>query len=453
MVDTINIGMKHAKQWKASSLLSASIVTGCMVIAAPVFAETDAQHIKDLEDHLQTVQIFAETDAQHMKDLEDHLQAIQNELSQMASGMANRSDSGEGLPMHGFMDVGFASNSQGNAAANPNIANPKGFYEGRLSFYLSPHFSDNVKVLAEPNIEVSQGDGTINLDVERLQIGYTFSDTATVWGGRFHTPYGYWNTAFHHGAQLQTAVLRPRFLDFEDSGGILPAHMLGVWGTGKVKAGEGKLTYDGYAGNGPKIAGAVTPDLSTIPPTYQTGGLNPNIAGDDNHSAMVGLNLGYEFSGNMDGLRLAVHWLQGDVNAYDSTPTTLNTTNLNITGGSAVYLSNDWEVMSEYYAFNNKDKSTDVKHKSWAGYLQAGRSFDDLTPYVRFERAVFDQLDNYFSMQASGQSYARQALGLRYNLNQKAALKLELLNSSFKPEPGRTALGYRSLLFQYAIGF
>ena len=444
MVDAISIGMKHAKRLKVSSLLSASIVGGCLVIAAPVFAETDAEQ---------------------MKAMQNKLDAVQNELSQITSGMAARSDSGEGLPMHGFMDVGFASNSQGNAAVNPKLANPKGFYEGRLSFYLAPHFGDNVKVLAEPNIEVSQKDGTVNLDVERLQIGYTFSDAATAWIGRFHSPYGYWNTAFHHGAQLQTAVLRPRFLDFEDSGGVLPAHMLGVWSTGKVKAGGGRFTYDVYAGNGPKIVGANTPtvpNVFTFPADYQGGGLDPNISGEDNHSAMVGLNLGYEFSDSLDGLRLAVHGLQGDVNAYGTsspTPTTqnstvLNTTSLSFVGGSVVYLSNDWEIMSEYYHFNDKDKSgTTGTHKSWADYLQVGRSFNDLTPYIRFERTVFNQMDNYFSMQTSGQSYARQALGLRYNLNQKAALKFELLNSSFKAEPGRTALGYRSFLFQYAIGF
>jgi hypothetical protein len=118
------------------------------------------------------------------------------------------------------------------------------------------------------------------------------------------------------------------------------------------------------------------------------------------------------------------------------------------------YLTGNWEVLSEYYRFNNKDKSTNTgAHKSWADYLQVGRSFNNLTPYVRFERAVFDQTDNYFSMQASGQSYARQALGLRYNINEKAALKFELMNSSFKEELGRTALGYRSFLAQYAIGF
>ena len=58
-----------------------------------------------------------------------------------------------------------------------------------------------------------------------------------------------------------------------------------------------------------------------------------------------------------------------------------------------------------------------------------------------------------FRAQASGQSYARQALGLRYNLDQRAALKFELLNSSFKAESGRAAVGYRSLFIQYAIGF
>jgi hypothetical protein len=408
MVDTINIDMKQAKQWKGSSLLRAMIVGGCLGIAAPVFAQTDAEH---------------------MKDMENKLEAIQNELTQMTSGMVTRSSSGEGLPIHGFMDVGFASNSKGTSA------NPMGFYVGALSFYLAPHFGDKVKALVEPNFEVTPA-GAVATDLERLQIGYTFSDNATAWAGRFHTPYGYWNTGFHHGAQIQTSVLRPRFLDFEDKGGILPAHMVGLWGTGKFKAGEGKLTYDIFAGNGPKIVTSI---------------LDINQAGDNNHQAMVGFNLGYEFSGSLDGLRLAVHSLRGDVDD-DAIPS--NKTQLNIVGGSAVYLSDTWEVMSEYYRFNDKDKSGGTgTHKSWADYLQIGKSFNNLTPYVRFERTVLDQLDNYFSMQDSGQSYARQALGLRYNLNQKAALKFELLNSSFKAESGRTALGYRSVFAQYAIGF
>jgi hypothetical protein len=42
--------------------------------------------------------------------------------------------------------------------ANPNVANPKGFYEGRLSFYLTPHFGDRVVAQAEPNFEIDKLD-------------------------------------------------------------------------------------------------------------------------------------------------------------------------------------------------------------------------------------------------------------------------------------------------------
>ncbi|MFI4941382.1 MAG: hypothetical protein ACHP7O_13720, partial [Burkholderiales bacterium] len=60
---------------------------------------------------------------------------------------------------------------------------------------------------------------------------------------------------------MQTTILRPLFLEFEDGGGILPAHMVGVWGTGKFKMDRGRLTYDAFVGNGPKIiiGGAGTP--------------------------------------------------------------------------------------------------------------------------------------------------------------------------------------------------
>jgi hypothetical protein len=417
MVETTNTGITRTGRFNTSRLLGALIVSGCLVVAAPVYAGTDAEQ---------------------MKAMQDKLDNLENQLSQLTSGMASHSTSGEGLPIHGFTDVGFASNSN----RDPATADPSGFNVGSLSFYLAPHFGDRVKALVEPNFEVPP-DGSIAVDLERVQIGYTFSDTATAWTGRFHSPYGYWNTGFHHGALMQTSVLRPRFLDFEDKGGILPAHMVGLWGTGKVRAGSGKFTYDVYAGNGPKIVDAGT----------GAGVLDINQAGDDNHQAMVGFNLGYEFSGSVDGLRLAIHGLRGDV--ADNIP---NNTELNMVGGSAVYLANDWEVMGEYYGFNDKDKSgSSGTHKSWADYLQIGKSFNDLTPYVRFERTVLSQLDNYFNLQASGQSYARQALGLRYNLSQKAALKFELVNSSFKEDLTgaipRTALGYRSFYAQYAIGF
>jgi len=461
MADIFDFGIGRARpRRQAAAVLGASIFGVCMIIAVPASARVIDVPAQTTAAPVQPVAATPNNDAQ-MQVMQQKLEAIQNELSQMTSGLVNQSGSNAGLPLHGFMDVGYTLNSQGNnVTANPNVPNPRGFYEGRLSFYMAPQFSDRVRALAEPNFEVDQLDGTVGVDIERLQLGYAFSDAATLWAGRFHTPYGYWNTAFHHGAQIQTSIFRPRFLDFEDSGGILPAHTVGLWGTGKVRAGRGKFTYDWYLGNGPRIAGA-QPVINPVvnPSDYQTGGLDPNIFGDDNHNALAGFNLGYEFPGMLDGLKLAVHMLNGKVSAYSDFPTTqfsstwLNTTDLNVGGGSLVYLSNDWEIMSEYYGFNDKNMEDDSKHKSRAGYAQVGVNFDEVTPYIRMERVILDQADNYFSMQANGQSYARQVLGLRYNLSQKACMKFEMMNSNFMQELGRTALSYRSLNVQYAIRF
>lgn len=412
-------GIRPSWQRNLPALVTAALLGALLTIALPAAAETDAERIRNLE---------------------SKLEALQNEVNLLSSGMARHSASNSGVPLHGFMDAGYAIDNQKGAAVNP-----KGFYVGSLSFYLAPSFGDNVKTLVEPNFEVS-AEGVVTTDIERLQIGYAFSDAATVWGGRFHTPYGYWNTAFHHGAQIQTSILRPRFLDFEDKGGILPSHMVGILASGKFKTAGGRLTYDAFVGNGPRIVG-----VSVVPP-QTLGTLDPSLAGDSHHSVMIGFSLGYEFTANLSGLRLAAHGISGGVDT--DTPPIHRETALNILGGSAVYLANEWEVLSEYYRFDNKDKSGATgTHGSWAGYLQAGRNFHDLTPYARLEKASLNQQDDYFRLQAYGQSYARQALGLRYDVDENMALKLELLNSTFMAEAVRAAAAYRSLYVQYAVGF
>jgi len=350
---------------------------------------------------------------------------------------------GEGAELHGFADVGFSAQS----FESPEN---KGFSIGSLDFYLTPQFGDNTRALIELIFETLP-DGSLATDLERMQLGYTFSDNATVWAGRFHTPYGYWNTALHHGSQIQTSILRPRFIDFEDKGGIVPAHMVGLLGTGKVSAGDGKFTYDVFAGNGPEM------DMGS-PAVMGEGVLTINTAGDNNHQAMVGMNLGYEFAGMADGLRLAVSTLNGDVAGPAGLPTQ-NIIDVGMTNFTVVYIANDWEVMGEYYRFNNKTKlfggaPASTSYSSWADYLQVARNFDGITPYLRAEKTSLNQSDMYFAMMANGQSYTRQALGLKYDVNAKAALKFELLNSKFDTDAVHgTGSSYRSFLAQYAIRF
>ena len=44
-----------------------------------------------------------------------------------------------------------------------------------------------------------------NIELERLIIRYDLNDYFKVSFGRYHTPINYWNTAYHHGAWLQTS--------------------------------------------------------------------------------------------------------------------------------------------------------------------------------------------------------------------------------------------------------
>ena len=62
---------------------------------------------------------------------------------------------------------------------------------------------------------------------------------------------GYWNNAFHHGRWLQITVDRPEILKFEDEGGLLPVHLVGV--TGHYRPfidGDQQIELVGAIGNG-----------------------------------------------------------------------------------------------------------------------------------------------------------------------------------------------------------
>ena len=103
-----------------------------------------------------------------------------------------------------------------------------------------------------------------------------------------------------------------------------------------------------------------------------------------------------------------------------------NKTDMRIYGGYAVYTTDEWEILSEYYRFSNRDLSGSTgSHNSWAAYGQVGRPIGSYTPYYRFERTRLDQSDNYFAYLQTGNSYRRNILGLRYDINPRVALKAE----------------------------
>ncbi|MCG2583679.1 porin [Massilia sp. TS11] len=348
--------------------------------------------------------------------------SVETSLVQMQDASA-RAAATAGVPLHGFMDVGYVQSNRKAADGRKS-----GFTLGSFDLYLTPELGGRVKSLIELNFEHAE-DGSLGTDLERLQFGYTFDNEMTLWLGRFHTPYGYWNTAFHHGAQIQNAISRPRFLNFEDNGGILPAHSVGLWASGQVRSGDGKLAYDAYLANGSSV---------------KDGELRFNSVRDDNSNKLLGATLKYSFGGAAEGLSLGVHGFQQQVPLNG----TAQVSRERMLGGFALFDNDDWEVLSEYYHFNNANPGG-AAHSSWAGYAQAGRSLDPaVLAFVRWEKASLNGRDALFSALDAGRSYTRSAFGLRYTINPKTVLKFEL-NRTDDAREGR----YNEAAVQAALRF
>src|SRR5712692_6572603 len=111
-------------------------------------------------------------------------------------------------------------------------------------------------------------------------------------------------------------------IDFEDNGGVIPAHTVGVWGTGAVRAGNGRFAYDVFLGNSPSISGTG--------PGSAAGTLDPNNLGKTEPGYSTGFNLGYLFGGTADRLKIGVHGYRAVVRD-DFVPVT-NITRVNILG-------------------------------------------------------------------------------------------------------------------------
>jgi hypothetical protein len=441
------------RTWARAGVLTAL----CAAMAAPALADTASDRIEQLEKKLEKSLKLIDTLAARLAEVERTKPAataaaqppaataasaevarLQEAVTQMSESLSKRSGD-TGLPVHGFADVG------GAWSGGDDPQKLRGFNGGTLDLYLTPQFGERVKTLIELVTEYHP-DGTMGTDAERLQIGYTLSDAVMLWAGRFHTPYGLWNTSFHHGANLQTSIYRPRFLDFEDKGGITSAHTVGLWATGKTTVGDGKLTYDGYVGNGSSIRARV---------------LDFNGFTDDTSDKAVGFNLGYIPRGALSGWTVGVHGLTSNVNVLDTANAVLSETRVRMLGAYAGYDADDWEVVSEYYGFRNSE-SGGSSYNSTAWFAQVGKTFGLWTPFVRYEHVGLDAGDRYFSSQEYGRSYKRTSAGLRYALDPRASLKFELSTTTEKAtslidETGAPAAfgggSYRRGSFQYSIAF
>ena len=155
------------------------------------------------------------------------------------------------LRIRGFGDVSL----HGDTAKGDTTS----FSLGQLDLFVTSDISEKFKFLSEIVFEggpdnlygvVSGVENSFSVDVERYLLQYSQSDYFNLSAGRFHTAIGYYNTAYHHSTWLQTTTGRPFLYAFEDEGGILPIHLVGVSASGQIPSGGLRLHYVAEVGNG-----------------------------------------------------------------------------------------------------------------------------------------------------------------------------------------------------------
>ena len=95
-------------------------------------------------------------------------------------------------------------------------------------------------------------------NVERLQFGVNLGESS-LWLGRFHSPIGYWNMQYHHGAYLQTPISRPGIMAFETGGGVIPNHLTGLLWEGVHIVNNAGIYYTLGAGAAPDLTNRLHP--------------------------------------------------------------------------------------------------------------------------------------------------------------------------------------------------
>jgi len=298
--------------------------------------------------------------------------------------------SGPRLTIRGFSNVDYAVHDEGR---------PDTFALGQFDMFMTSALSDKVSVLAEVVFEFGEDNAAV-LDVERVQIKYAPSDLFTISAGRMHTPLGFWNQTFHHGAWFQTTADRPQMYLFEDDGGILPVHEIGVEVAGRWSPRVATLKYNLSVVNG---RGRIPDEVTNV----------QDLA--DGKAVNVLLGVAPE----------SVRGLELGVNAYfDTIPPggdlfpPVGEIKERILGAYLVYRNRGVEVLAE--ASRVRHRTPEV-FDTWGAYAQGSVKRGRFTPYYRFDWVKVAEGDPFLSPKNLG----LHTVGLRVDAGSWVALKAE----------------------------
>ena len=324
------------------------------------------------------------------------------------------------LQIRGFADADFSATDQKGTTS--------GFNLGQFDLHLASALSRKISYFAEITVNAHPTDYTI--EMERSFIRYDYNDYFKISFGRFHTPIGYWNTAFHHGAWLETTIDRPFFVKV--GGTFTPLHFVGAMAEGNIPSGGLGLGYNLGIGNG---RGEV------ISRPGDAGDINNNRAWVAKLFARPAKAYGLEVGGSFYRDKITL-------------PSGLNYREW-IGTGYLVWTKGAPEFLAEFDNVNHRNILTNAVSNSNASYVQVAYrlpwSERVLKPYYRFEYTHMPLSEQVFAYQPQVESI----FGLRYDISSFAAFKSEYRysasHSAQGPNPALPTIN--GLFFQTAFTF
>jgi hypothetical protein len=338
------------------------------------------------------------------------------------------------LKIRGFGDVrGFVANQNlaviGNNPGAPTLATQGGnstFALGLMDMFVTSRISDRFSYLAEVGFEADAASNGVSVDLERAQLSFTLNDKFSISAGRTHAMLGYYNTAFHHGTWFQTTIDRPRIFEFEDSGGPLPIHNVGVAMMGKIPSGKLGLHWLGEVGNGKQtysLQATVTPANVLADHTGKSANLGVFVRPDKFSGLQAGFNW-YQAS-----LVPVVSKLPGFGAPGFPFPNAASYYRQNIFIGHVVYIQPRFEFMAEGVEIRDQPRGSNQPLYTSGGYAQVSKAYGVLRPYFRYQwlNPNFKDPTNAWVGRWVGPN-----AGIRWDLNTFIALKGEYSHFDWK---------------------
>ena len=298
----------------------------------------------------------------------------------------------------GFGDISYISRDTGA---------PDGFTIGQAVAHVTASLDDRLRVFGE--FSMTAKDSEFKTSVERLIVRYDFSDRYKLSGGRYHSPIGYWNSAFHHGAWLQTTTSRPESTRFGSK--IIPIHFVGVLLEGSMPRNRWGLSYKAGFGNGRHANVAQAGDAG-------------DINGD--RAWLLQLNAAPD---RFFGLKTGVGFYTDTVTPNDRPEIDEKTYSV-----YAAWEKESPELIFEYLHSDHKlasdgsvGGSVDAYYAQFAYRLSGARN--QWKPYTRYESTDVDDSDPLLGDQ--GLDYTAAILGVRWDFNAYAAIKGEYRSEEF----------------------